>query len=110
MFVTRAAFEAVKEALAVERQRYDDLLTHYHALRQANYAPRLPDERAVVPPVPEPEEQMVNAQRRMAIDAAMADLKAQGIPEGKAREEAERMIGSIFAPITADDLLSEGAY
>lgn len=81
--------------------RYDKLLDAFIALKPAS-AP-LREVETSTPQVPVDDVDRVrDVQRQMAIDAARADFMSQGMTELEAEREAERVIGSLFAPIMGD--------
>lgn len=93
--VLRADYDALQS-------RYDKLLDAFLALRVAGANPAREDVPERVSTVTDDVDLVRDTQRRMAVEAARADFMAQGLTEAEATAEAERTIGSLFAPIMGD--------
>jgi len=92
--VSRADYDALQA-------RYDKLLDAFIALKPASVVARDIDAPAVQTPTDDVD-RVRDVQRQMAVDAARADFMSQGMTEAEAAREAERVIGSLFAPIMGD--------
>lgn len=103
MFVTRSAFDALMRRYDHLETRYENLLDRYHTLRVQGASVRPTEAETPKPTAPASDIDLVyNTQRQLAIDSAYEDFIARGMAPDQAKQEAQRTIDSIFAPIAGE--------
>ena len=103
MFVSRTAYDALQRECDKWASLYENLLEKYHALRLLNNVPRPEAEKVTPVAAPTSDIDLVyNTQRQMAIESAYEDFIARGMTPEQAKQEAQRTIDSIFAPIAGE--------
>lgn len=84
---------------AAWEKRYDDLLAMYHTLRVPNGGnPHQP--ARVIPPAPDAASVAMRRAESDVLDGLVADLRASGMTEQAARNEAERIRASGLGSFT----------